>query len=266
MANSRIWGLMVKRLKPMIQEPRNSRIKAGWGNWGCAFTLIELLVVIAIIALLAAMLLPALAAAKQKAQAIKCVSNLRQIGLGFDMVIEDGVPVLGQGWFPGYMGWDPNDSTHIYTWFSVVAKEIGTKAAEPLRGQNGVNFLTNNPGVFICPSTPMKFRGTSASTNSYGYNFVKLGGFISAGTPPDPTWARTRLSSIRHPSKSLVVCDSNADGIDDSLAWIYWKPEALPGTLHNGSANMLCADWHVEYVHPYEMFRVYPGPFDWPSL
>src|ERR1700744_4396896 len=54
-----------------------------------AFTLIELLVVIAVIAVLAALLLPALANAKQQGNIAKCMSNLRQVGIGFTLFVDD---------------------------------------------------------------------------------------------------------------------------------------------------------------------------------
>ena len=214
-----------------------------------AFTLIELLVVIAIIAILAAMLLPALAKAKQKAQAIKCLNNQRQIGIGFQLVIEDGPPWLSPGFFPGAKGVDEGGLN--YSWYYLVGTAIGMKADQRPTLPTGDYFTNNNGGVLICPSSPAPYIGTSNNTNSYGYYQGNLGNDPKAANPRN-----VKQSSILKPSDALVICDSINNGQLNNVLVPFGNGANArpPGTLHNGSANVLHADWHVSRPHPYSIF------------
>lgn len=133
-----------------MQTPLNFRSSRSrnWSSGG--FTLIELLVVIAIIAILAAMLLPALASAKERAKRAQCVNSLKQIGTAMQMYVGDNnsiYPLLkwdptGSVWYPYEMArfTAPNDNALDVGW-----ENLGLLYA---------TSLLQNPGIFYCASNP----------------------------------------------------------------------------------------------------------------
>src|SRR6266571_9439974 len=130
-----------------------------------AFTLIELLVVIAIIAILASLLLPALARAKQKAQATKCLSNEKQIGLGYLLYASDNSDYLP---LAAHLG----DAAPCQ-WFFEISPYIARQTAS-------YTNLVAKANVVACPSAKLEnaFATNTPAAEAYGgygQNYVYLG-------------------------------------------------------------------------------------------
>jgi prepilin-type N-terminal cleavage/methylation domain-containing protein/prepilin-type processing-associated H-X9-DG protein len=134
------------------------------------FTLIELLVVIAIIAILAAILFPVFAQAREKARQISCLSNLKQIGIGCMMYIQD----YDESYPLGYM-WDGNDwggtmwTVSLQPYIQKYRASSGNDAGEFVNGN-----LAGGASIYSCPS--IKFLKNSENRDApngaiaYGYN------------------------------------------------------------------------------------------------
>jgi prepilin-type N-terminal cleavage/methylation domain-containing protein len=167
------------------------------------FTLIELLVVIAIIAILAAILLPALAAAKSRAQRIQCASNMRQLGMGFPMFASDHDDMLPPaGWAAG----SDTASTYQISWDSFINRYIGGNASDADLSV-GVLFAGGAPAILACPADQFPkvnwVGGTSPWFALRSYSMVGVGPNqgVNADFQRDP---KNGLPNLKQPGKLSV--------------------------------------------------------------
>ena len=201
----------------MLPQNRNRRLLV---SRNAAFTLIELLVVIAIIAILAAMLLPALSKAKARAQAISCLSNMKQWGIAFRMYTDefnDFVPEDGNVSLPVV---DPGNSE---AWYNSVTPYIGSLSLSNMyRSTPPTPPLPGSRTIFSCPTAPDPSKAANPYASplpTFARAFFMYGEnsrlCINKSTRASGV-AQTRLTNVKNPSDTVFIAEVDPNSPDNS--------------------------------------------------